>query len=217
MVAPKKHRMRVIALAATKGGVGKTTLASALAVRAAADKLRVALIDTDPQKSLARWHELRGFPANPKVVEIDAAREALALLISQRWDWVFIDTPPAFLDKIENAVSVADFVLIPSKPSAVDVEAVRDVVAICREQDKPFAFVLNQILPPPGRITDEAQRYLEVDGPVLGARIQTRKAFVAAMTLGKSGPEMKDGKASGEEIDALWSELQLLVSKTHER
>lgn len=205
--------MRVIALAATKGGVGKTTLASALAVRAAADGLRVALLDTDPQASLARWHELRGMPDNPKIIDIDAAREALALLISERWDLVLIDTPPAFLDRVENAVSVADFVLIPSKPSAVDLEVVRDTVTICNDLGKPFAFVLNQILPPPGRITEGAQKYLEVDGPVLASRITSRKPYVAAMTVGKSGPEMRDGKQAAEEIDALWSELKAMVRK----
>lgn len=205
--------MRVVALAATKGGVGKTTLASALAVRAAADGAKVALLDTDPQASLARWHELRGNPANPRIVEVDAAREAMALLMAQRWEWVFIDTPPAMLDKVENAISLADFVLIPSKPSALDVEAVRDVVEICREHDKPFAFVLNQVPSPPGRLTEGAQRYLEADGPVLATRIVNRKPYMAAMTLGKSGPELKDGKAAAEEIDALWNEMKALVRK----
>lgn len=212
-MAPKKQQMRVIAVASTKGGVSKTTLSSALAVRAVADGLKVALLDTDPQASLARWHELRGRPDNPRIVEIDAAREALALLISQRWDVVFIDTPPAFLDKIENAISLADFVLVPCRPSAVDVEAVRDVVTICQDHEKPFAFVITQILPPPGRIVEGAQKYLETDGDVLAARMTSRKPYAAAMTLGKTGPEMKDGKAAADEIDALWSEIKTRLRK----
>ena len=43
--------MYVIAVVNTKGGVGKTTLASALAVRAAKDSPRVAMVDLDPQRS----------------------------------------------------------------------------------------------------------------------------------------------------------------------
>ena len=40
--------MRVITIASTKGGVGKTTLASALAVKAATESARVAMVDLDP-------------------------------------------------------------------------------------------------------------------------------------------------------------------------
>ena len=48
--------MHTLTLAASKGGVGKTTLTSALAVEAA-KKLHVGLYDLDPQQSLARWHD----------------------------------------------------------------------------------------------------------------------------------------------------------------
>jgi len=175
--------------------------------------LRVALIDTDPQASLARWHELRGAPDNPKIVEIDAAREALALLIAQKWDLVIIDTPPAFLDKIENAISLADFVLVPCRPSAVDVEAVRDVVTLCNDHEKPFAFIITQILPPPGRIVEGAQKYLEVDGEVMAARMTIRRPYAAAMTVGKTGPEIKGGDAAADEIEAIWREVKERVRK----
>lgn len=213
MATPKKARMRVLAVASTKGGVSKTTLSSALAVRAAADDLKVALIDTDPQASLARWHELRGMPANPKIVEVDAVREALGLLIAQGWDLVIIDTPPAFLDKIENAISLADFVLVPCRPSAVDCEAVRDVVTLCNDHEKPFAFIITQILPPPGRIVEGAQKYLEADGDVMAARMTIRRPYAAAMTVGKTGPEIRGGKEAAEEIDAIWREVKERMRK----
>jgi chromosome partitioning protein len=47
------RRTYVVTLAGTKGGTGKTTLASALSVRAAEDSPKVALIDLDPQESLS--------------------------------------------------------------------------------------------------------------------------------------------------------------------
>ena len=214
---PKKARLCTIVLAASKGGVGKTTLASALAVRAAADGARVALLDTDPQLSLARWHELRGMPANPKVLDVDASSEALALVQTQRWDYLIVDTPPALLDRIQAAIYIADVVVIPVRPSALDVEAVADVVTICRDAGKRFAFLLNQV-PPTGfaRLALGTRKYLESDGPILRAQIGMRKAYVAAMTVGKSGPELKDAAAVAE-MDALWSELLVLARVPNER
>ena len=59
--------MNVLAVVSTKGGVGKTTLASALAVRAAKESKRVAMVDLDPQGSLAAWWKRRGGSENPKI------------------------------------------------------------------------------------------------------------------------------------------------------
>ncbi len=101
----------------SKGGAGKTTLASAIAVRPAEESKRVALIDADPQNSLYRWWGTAG-PGNPAIYEADATSEAIELLISEGWEWVIIDTPGELFDRIENAVALADFVLIPARASA---------------------------------------------------------------------------------------------------
>ncbi len=50
----------VIAVAQRKGGAGKSTIAANLAAAYAEAGQRVALLDIDPQRSLARWDELRG-------------------------------------------------------------------------------------------------------------------------------------------------------------
>ena len=60
--------MIVISVVNTKGGVGKTTLASALAVRASQEG-RVAMVDLDPQRSLIKWWKRRGPSDNPEIFE----------------------------------------------------------------------------------------------------------------------------------------------------
>ncbi|MDJ0980064.1 MAG: ParA family protein, partial [Kiloniellales bacterium] len=55
--------MKIMVLAAQKGGSGKTTLATNIAVEAErTGDGPVALIDTDPQGSLAEWSEERESP-----------------------------------------------------------------------------------------------------------------------------------------------------------
>jgi chromosome partitioning protein len=219
-VRPKKT-MKVITLAASKGGVGKTTLATALAVRAAQDQF-AALLDLDPQESTSAWWERRKagsakLAENPKLFEVDAATEAIELLMAEgRWDWVFVDTPPAGLELIEPGIVVADFVLIPSRPSALDIEQIDIAVELCEMHGKPFAFVLNHA-PASWKLTKTSTAFLRKgDRTVLEPPLTFRQAYMAAMTVGKSGPEVEaDGKAR-DEIDALWRGLRALLPKTHE-
>ena len=60
--------MKTIALVTQKGGAGKSTLASSLAVAAFEGGERVCLIDMDPQATLTTWRKTRGetdIPVNP--------------------------------------------------------------------------------------------------------------------------------------------------------
>ena len=212
-----KKGPKIIALAATKGGVGKSTLSALLSVRASEESKHVALIDADTgQNSLARWWQLRGEPKNPKLIGAECTPEALGLLSAARYDWLFIDTPPRGVDEISQAVSVADFVLIPTRASALDVEAVDQVVEICKLYNTDYAFVINAA-EPRWTLTREARNYLSDYGTVIDCPITYRRAYVAAMTIGKTGPEYeKDGKCR-EETDALWSAVRLLTQKAVER
>ena len=66
--------MRIIAFASQKGGVGKTTLAGHLAVEAERQGVGpVALLDTDPQGSLAAWWNVRAAEV-PVFVQGDLAK-----------------------------------------------------------------------------------------------------------------------------------------------
>ncbi|NLA68108.1 MAG: ParA family protein, partial [Gammaproteobacteria bacterium] len=51
--------MKTVLVASSKGGAGKTTIATHLAAQAAVDGLRTAIIDADPQQSSTRWAERR--------------------------------------------------------------------------------------------------------------------------------------------------------------
>jgi chromosome partitioning protein len=215
-MAPKQPpRLRVVTLANVKGGVGKSTLCSALAVRAAQESKRVALLDLDPQESLASWWTRRGRTRNPKLHEVEATTEAIELLISEGWEWVFVDTGPAKIDLIEPGIVVADLVLIPTRPSAFDIEQASIIVELCEVHDKPHAFVFNQAAPGT-KLTRSAIQYLQdsIGGRVIKKPIITyQQAYMAALTVGKSGPEIdKEGDARAE-IEALWVEVNKLLEE----
>src|SRR5438128_3053965 len=100
MAAPniwlRRFDMKVIAVASQKGGSGKTTLAGHIAVQAErAGDGPVALVDTDPQGSLAEWWNARQaetpvFAATGVVRLADDIRRMRALGMRL----LVIDTPP---------------------------------------------------------------------------------------------------------------------------
>jgi chromosome partitioning protein len=212
---PKQpRRMHVLTLASAKGGAGKTTLCSALAVRAAQESKRVALLDLDPAESLASWWTRRGKTRNPKLFEVEAATEAIELLLSDGWEWVFIDTGPAKLELVEPGIAVADLVLIPARPSAFDIEQTAITVELCEAHGKPHAFVLNHA-EAGSKLTKTSIAYLQQNGgEVIKAPITFRQDYMAAVTVGKSGPEVEKGDVARKEIDALWSGVGKLLTQS---
>ena len=206
-------KLRVIALANPKGGVGKTTIATALAVRAAEESRRVALLDLDPQESLASWWTRRGKTKNPKLFEVDAAVEAIEMLISEGWEWVFVDTGPARIDLIEAGIVVADLVLIPTRPSAFDIEQTAICVELCENHGKPHAFVFNHAASGT-KLTKSSMQFLRKGGStVIETPITFRPAYMAAVTVGKSGPEVEKGDVARKEIEALWVAVKKILAE----
>lgn len=207
----KSPAPKVICLASTKGGVGKTTLAAALAVRAAADKKRVALVDADGQQSLAFWYTLRGAPDNPKWLDTDCTAENIGLIGRDGYEYVLVDTPPALMEQIGEAVHVSDLVLIPVRPSVIDLHAVQATVEICEELKAPFVFVLNHV--DSERAANSADDVLSKMGTVLPTRIGYRRAYLNAMGAGKTGPEVERDAKCDEEINALWDAIKRSIAK----
>jgi chromosome partitioning protein len=209
-------KRRIITLAATKGGVGKTTLSAALAVRAAEDSDRVALIDDDNgQASLERWWKARrrntGDPNRPALLECEATATALGLIEADGWEWIFVDTAPGRIESILESIKAADLVIIPLRPSAVDVLAIDQTVEMCQAFEREFGFVLNQVVDLETKLYQNSRAALRQMGRVIDAPITFRQAYVTAMTIGRTGPEVERGDRCRNEIDALWSAVKRLV------
>ena len=211
---PRTDRMHVLVLASQKGGSGKTTLSGHLAVEA--DKAGigpVALIDTDPQGSLAQWWNAREAPtphfAQVGVLELD---EALDHLEKAGMKLVVIDTPPAITGSISRVVAHADLVLVPTRPSPHDLRAVGATVDIAERHGKPVIFVINAATAR-ARITGESAVALSQHGTVAPVTIHHRVDFAASMIDGRTVGEVTPNSASAKEVSDLWVYIQDRLSR----
>src|SRR6476620_1982673 len=115
-----KHTPITIAVASTKGGSGKSSITAALAVQAAKEGNRVAMLDWEPQGSLTLWWLMRGKPDNPRLIREEIDPPTAVRKMAGKCDWLLLDTAPALLDQVELAVDAADFTLVPILASAFD-------------------------------------------------------------------------------------------------
>ncbi|MCU0838814.1 MAG: ParA family protein [Rhodospirillales bacterium] len=204
---------RVLTIAQQKGGAGKTTLAAHLAVAFVRLGRRVALLDIDPQASLAAWFKLRSAHAKPKIDPLmlsEIAGWRLGTEISRlkaQSDLIIIDSPPHAETEAKIAVRSANLVLVPVQPSPMDVWATGPTVELARAAGVPVLAVLNRV-PPRGTIVEQmrsalAAHHLAIATTVIGNRI----AFAASMLAGQSILEHAPRAAAAREIKALAEEI----------
>jgi chromosome partitioning protein len=163
--------MRVLTFASQKGGSGKTTLAGHIAVQAEREGAGpVAIIDTDPQGSLAEWWNERqaDTPAFAQTF-ISRLAEDLEKMARLGINLLVFDTPPAITSTIEHVIRVSDMVVIPTRPSPHDLRAAGATVDLVERSGKSMVFVVNAATPR-ARISAEAAIALSQHGTVAPVR-----------------------------------------------
>ena len=201
--------MKTIVINSQKGGSGKTTLCAHLAVQAErAGDGPVYIIDTDPQGTLSTWHEYREDEA-PQRVEIPLPELAngLQLLATRKAAYCFIDTAPTRTDENVALFRMADLVLVPIRPSPSDLWAAAATVALLKDAQIPFLFVLNQAKTN-ASITAQAAAALSHHGPVAQTFIADRVPYAAAMTDGRTAIELATKGPAAIETAALWQNIK---------
>ena len=202
--------MKVIVLASRKGGVSKSTLAAHLSVEAG-DK--VAVIDTDPQATLADWWNERELPTPAFVATtIPDLSRTLKDLEKQGFRYVFIDTPPRISGDLVEVVRHAHLALIPVRPSPNDLRAVGITVDLIEPTGTPFIFVVSSATKR-ARLTSEAAIALSQHGKVAPSIIGHRQDFAASMIDGRTAGELNPKSRSAEEISELWDYLKRQLSR----
>ena len=198
--------MHITAFCSQKGGSGKTTLSGHLAVQAElAGDGPTALIDCDPQGSLAAWWNSRECK-RPSFVRttLESLGDDLERLRENGFANVIIDTPPAVSRPIIKVMASADLVVIPTRPSPHDLRAVRGTLDLAERVDKPVVFVLNGA-PVRGQITSQAAVALSQYGTVAPTFIRHRTIMASSMIDGRTAMEARPSCRSAEEIAELWT------------
>lgn len=213
--------MKIVAMAARKGGCGKSTLTTHLAVAAIQEQLRVAIVDLDPQATVAEWADQRGEDP-PDVVSSQPAR--LGKILDQmrgNYDLVLIDTPPTTGEADRVAIEAADLVLVPTRIQTSDITAVLRSVDKAATQAKPTFVIFNDEAPTRRKsVADEtravlAQRGIEVAPQVIHSRI----VYGESQDQSKTALETDPTSTAADEIRALyaWMTQQLNQQTTKPR
>lgn len=202
--------MQTLALAAAKGGVGKTTIAAAMCAAAPTTDpgASVGLVDLDPQGSATRWWNDR---RRPSPIHISVSREPLGQVSRRaRCDGrtlLVFDCPPGFSEITLEAIKAADLVLIPTGASELDLTAIGATVDMARWAGKPYRLVLNRAVFR-SRLAGKAVTTLRAAGELFMPPVYQRVAVAAAMTTGATALETEPHGAAARELMALWGAVR---------
>ena len=201
--------MRTIIVANQKGGSGKSTLVTHLAVAAErAGDGPVVITDTDPQGSTADWFNAReadtpGYvPATMATLaeKIDALEEAGA-------KWLFVDTAPSINEQNAELLKLADLVIVPLCASPNDVRALAKTLPVLQEAGRPFVFALTRVNPQ-AKLTVQTVMTLSEHGPVIQPPLRERVLFPTAMIDGQTAQEIDPNGPAGKEVAQLWQSVK---------
>jgi chromosome partitioning protein len=214
--------MQTIVIASRKGGAGKTTHSISLSVAAELQGFGpVALVDLDEQGSAAAWWNARK-PVTPVFarVEVPALREHLNALEKAGVRLVIIDTPPGNTPDVRSvvqaAIGQADLVLIPTRPSPLDLRSLGVTIDLCNEARKPMVFVINGAANQ-AAITAKVAIELSQHGCVSPVTTFQRTVFATSAIDGRTVQEVEPEGKSAQEVGALWEYVARQLERNVER
>lgn len=198
--------MKVLAVLSQKGGVGKTTLATCLAVAAEQDGKRTAIIDIDPQATASFWHDVRE-DETPAVISVQPVRIAAMIkaCADAGTDLVIIDGAAVARDVTFEATRHADFVIVPTRTAVFDTMSMTQTLDVVRQQAKPHAVVLTFVAPQGRETADAIEAIAELGAPVCPVTIGNRKSFFRAQASGHAVQEFEPAGAAAGEIAKLYA------------
>jgi chromosome partitioning protein len=206
----------IITVATMKGGSGKSTVASCLAVHWHLQGRRCTIIDADPQRSIARLAARERALGGVIVVEDaseDAGKTARRLAIVGGGP-VIIDTPGFRSEATLASLAATDLLLVPVKPSPFDVDRMLDTLNTLINGVSGWRPVFRCLLTQTTRDSVIAKHIraelAEAGFPLLQSEMINRVAYAEAALWGatpslldSTGPAARDIAGIADEIDGI--------------
>src|ERR1700727_2238184 len=211
----------IITVATMKGGSGKSTVASCLAVHWHFRGRHPTLIDADPQRSIMRLAARERALGGVAVLE-DASEDAskTARRIAGGGSLVIIDTPGFRSRTTLDCLAIADFLLVPVKPSPFDVDRMLDTVSILTERPdgrRPlFRCVLTQTTRDSIIAKHIRSELAEAGLPVMNCEMANRVAYPEAALWGATPSLISWKGPAAREIAAIADELDMVLGATQD-
>jgi chromosome partitioning protein len=218
----------VIAVANQKGGAGKSTLATNLAVMFASDKKKVLLIDADTQQNTTlKWHADRA-QYKEMVVPIDVcgltARNLLPSTQSykKQYDVIIIDGGARITAEAHAAVGAADYLIVPVKAVKADVDSTSVFLEIVAQNmevrdDLVAGILINEVNERTSlakSMIEELKAFEESFG-IFQQRIGSYQAFRDAISSGLGVIELgeRSSEKAANQMKAFYKELKGEIRK----
>lgn len=204
----------MIVFANTKGGVGKSTLATHLAVWLHDRGFKTGLLDADKQRSSSEWTAEAEPAITVRVADTPENCLAAAQELNMSCDFVVGDGPGGLDDLSRTLLILADLAIFPISPSILDLRSVAQATNILRyaqgiNKGRPDGrLVLNKM-----RTRDTISRELKEAAPSLGLSVAEHvvrdlQAYRDAAQQGSVVSRVgRKGTHAADEIDALFTEL----------
>lgn len=213
MTASRKIPLLATVACIGKGGSGKSTIATNLAVMARLSGRRSAIIDADPQASSSAWKNVRASGDVPVVrCGVEALADGFEAARRAGIEVLFVDMPPDWRH-VPDVAHLADLVLVTMRPTLFDLKVTRMLVPILKSADSSFAVVLNATPPlrelgePP--MVRQAREALADIGRRLWPRQITNRVTVPYATVrGASVVETEPDGPATHEFRSLWNAVR---------
>jgi chromosome partitioning protein len=205
----------ILLIGGEKGGTGKSTIATNIAVNLAHQQQEVVIIDCDPQGTATKWLSRRNklFPNLPKVFSIQKTGDIYdtSIDMSHRYKYVIIDAGGRDSEELRTAMVACNKMYIPLKASQPDIETSNHIIQLIKLaktlNPKLLAFTMISMAPTNHVLKEDQEAILLLSklniAKTSNVIIHERKVYRDAIADGKGVMEYDNIKAKNEVIQLL--------------
>jgi len=207
--------MKIVAVANTKGGVGKSTIACNFAIEAAKEKKNILLVDSDVQGSSIGFRAMRD---NDDIKALSIVTPTLHKdlpAMKSSFDLIIIDAGGRDGQVFRSALMASDIVVIPLLPSQYDIWAARDSLEILKEarvyKTLTAVFLFNQVIQNTNIAKEASEALKEItnenDIKLLESTLYSRVAYKGSISRGLGVSEYEPNSKAALEVNQAYKEV----------